>query len=108
MRPSAICDRLSGVPLISVFAACLAASEVEPCELLSTYLTSWRHITPSITGTDLMKRGLPPGPAYKKIIGTLRRAWLDGLITKVEQENVLLEQLLLNEIPETTRDGDKP
>jgi tRNA nucleotidyltransferase (CCA-adding enzyme) len=94
LTPSSICERLDGVPLISVYAACLAASEVEPCELLSMYLTRWRHIVPSITGEDLKKRGLTPGPVYKKILGTLRAAWLDGLITKIEQENALLEQLL--------------
>lgn len=97
LPPSAIVDRLEDVPLVSVYAACLAASEVEPCELLSTYLTRWRHVTPSINGEDLKKRGLPPGPVYKKILGTLRGAWLDGLITSVDQEMALLEKLLQEE-----------
>jgi tRNA nucleotidyltransferase (CCA-adding enzyme) len=97
LPPSAIVDRLGEVPLISVYASCLAASEVEPCELLSTYLTSWRHVTPTVNGADLKKRGILPGPIYKKILGTLRSAWLDGFISTGEQEKALLEQLLQDE-----------
>jgi tRNA nucleotidyltransferase (CCA-adding enzyme) len=94
LPPSAIVNRLEEVPLISIYAACLAASDFEPCELLTTYLTHWRKVRPSINGNDLKRLGLPPGPNYKWIINSLRDAWLDGEISSVEQEQILLEKLL--------------
>ena len=97
LAPSRIVERLEDVPLISVYAACLAASEVEPCDLLSTYITRWRKIQPSITGGDLKRMGLHPGPAYKRILSSLRGAWLDGKISTVNQEQSMLEQLLSEE-----------
>ena len=104
LPPSAIVNRLGDVPLISVYAACLAASEVEPCDLLSTYLTRWRKTMPSITGDDLKRRGLSPGPAYKRILSTLRGALVDGIICTREQENTMLEHLLLEEKRITAHD----
>jgi tRNA nucleotidyltransferase (CCA-adding enzyme) len=38
LPPSAVVSRLEEVPLFSIYAACLAVSDFEPCELLSTYL----------------------------------------------------------------------
>jgi len=106
LSTSAIVSRLEDVPLISVYAACLAASEVEPCDLLSTYLTEWRKVTPSVTGADLKRIGLPPGPAYKKILNTLRDAWLDGKISTIEQEHSLLELLLEEEKQRKTEQAE--
>lgn len=97
LTPSAIVNRLESIPVIAIYAACLAASEVEPCELLGTYLTRWRKIAPSINGEDLKRLGLSPGPAYKRILNSLRNAWLDGIIRTVEQEHSMLEKLLLEE-----------
>jgi hypothetical protein len=55
---------------------------------------------PITNGHDLRQRGIPSGPRYKQILGTLRDAWLDGKIQSVAEENALLEQLLAN--PEIT------
>jgi tRNA nucleotidyltransferase (CCA-adding enzyme) len=94
---SAVVSRLDDVPLFSIYAACLAASDFEPCELLSTYLTRWRKIIPSVNGEDLKRFGLPPGPQYRTILKHLRDAWLDGSISTIEQEKALLENLLNHE-----------
>jgi tRNA nucleotidyltransferase (CCA-adding enzyme) len=55
------------------------------------------QITPQITGDDLRERGIPPGPIYKRILGDIRDAWLDGKIDNVEQEEDYLNELLTNE-----------
>jgi tRNA nucleotidyltransferase (CCA-adding enzyme) len=94
LPPSAVVNRLEDVPVFSIYAACLAASDFEPCELLSTYLTRWRIIQPTINGEDLKRFGLPPGPVYRKILKLLRDAWIDGSISTVEQEKILLDKLL--------------
>ena len=64
------------------------------CYALIKYLQVWRHIHPTVNGFDLHKRGLPPGPAYKYILGSLKDAWLDGKITNIEEESKLFEHLL--------------
>ena len=38
-----------------------------------------RAMLPSITGDDLIRLGVPRGPVYSAILGSLRAAWLDGL-----------------------------
>jgi tRNA nucleotidyltransferase (CCA-adding enzyme) len=97
LPPSAVVSRLEDVPLFSIYAACMAASDFEPCELLSTYLTQWRKIQPTVNGEDLKRFGLPPGPVYKKVLILLRDAWLDGSISTVEQETILLDKMLNQE-----------
>ena len=97
LPPSAIVRRLDDVPWVSIYAACVAASDYEPCELLSMYLTRWRNLHSVTKGEDLKRVGLKPGPVYKRILNRLRDAWLDGDISTVEQEKNLLDELLTQE-----------
>jgi len=54
----------------------------------------WRWVKPVTTGDDLKAKGLPPGPAYAKILQRLRRAWLDDEVKSYADESALLEKLL--------------
>lgn len=55
-------------------------------DMLSQYIRSWRFVTPDITGHDLKKLGLVPGPQYKHILQDIHKEKLDGkLQTKQEQ-----------------------
>jgi tRNA nucleotidyltransferase (CCA-adding enzyme) len=92
--PSTVVARLEDVPLLAIYANCLATDEPRPREALQEYLLRWRKITPSLTGHDLRARGLPPGPVYGSILRTLRDAWLDGKVNTVEEERALFENLL--------------
>jgi tRNA nucleotidyltransferase (CCA-adding enzyme) len=49
---------------------------------------------PRTDGNILQKRGVSPGPIYKRVLDKLRIAWLDGEVTTPEQEETLLKQLL--------------
>ena len=61
---------------------------------LERYVREWRHVQCELTGKDLKKLGLPPGPAYRHIFETLRAARLDGEIaTRAEEEQRLNEIL---------------
>jgi len=53
---------------------------------LSLYLTRLREVRISLTGDTLKELGLPPGPRYKKILGGLLNAKLDGRISTEEDE----------------------
>ena len=47
-------------------------------ERLLCYAQTWRHVSPSMDGTDLERLGLEPGPLYGEILRRLRSALLDG------------------------------
>jgi tRNA nucleotidyltransferase (CCA-adding enzyme) len=94
---SVIANRLKDVPALAIYANCLASQDEKVCEILQVYLTRLSKITPTITGHDLQNRGLPPGPAYRRILGAIRDAWLDGKINNPEQEQAYLEELIKNE-----------
>jgi tRNA nucleotidyltransferase (CCA-adding enzyme) len=93
-RPSQIVARLEDLPPISRFAVYLAASDPNLQDILLQYASRWRKITPTISGDDLRKRGLSPGPLYRDILASLRRSWLDHLISTPTQEAELLDQLI--------------
>jgi tRNA nucleotidyltransferase (CCA-adding enzyme) len=88
--PSKWTERLGGVPLAAIYAVYLVSAE----KALETYAAHWQHIHPKTDGDALKALGVPPGPAYKKILLRLRAAWLDGEVASAEQEKILLEKLL--------------
>jgi tRNA nucleotidyltransferase (CCA-adding enzyme) len=54
---------------------------------LKLYMDKLRYITPSLTGADLKNMGLEQGPLYRKIIGSLKQAVLDGEVHTIEEEH---------------------
>jgi len=93
-KPSRCVEILKRTPLKAVQAVSLALPAGLARRVLRDYLETWRHVKPKTTGHDLMKRGLPPGPEYKRILGTLRAAWLDGELKTEAEEVDLLETLI--------------
>ncbi|MEZ4863574.1 MAG: CBS domain-containing protein [Caldilineaceae bacterium] len=69
--------------------------EVEPAltEILTRYLTEWRHVRPLLDGRALQALGIPRGPLYGEILAALRTARLDGAITTRAEEEVLAQQM---------------
>jgi tRNA nucleotidyltransferase (CCA-adding enzyme) len=57
------------------------------------YLTTWRHVRPSLTGDDLLALGVPQGEGLGKALQELRAARLEGRITTREQEVALVRSL---------------
>jgi len=71
-------------------------SEAEPFiqEKINSYQRDWRHIQPGIDGHTLVSLGIPPGPGYRFILHEMRKAWLDGEVTNMDQEKAFLQHLL--------------
>lgn len=53
---------------------------------ISQYISLWRFIKPYITGNDLKKFGLVPGPQYKVILEDILKQKLDGNIRTKQDE----------------------
>ncbi|GAB4472898.1 MAG: CBS domain-containing protein [Anaerolineae bacterium] len=71
-----------------------AAPTAQARERIVEYATRLRHIRPTITGEDLIARGLKPGPHFKDILERLRGARLNGVVASDEEERALLERIL--------------
>jgi tRNA nucleotidyltransferase (CCA-adding enzyme) len=56
---------------------------------LTTYLTRYQHVKPSLTGSDFKAMGLKPGPLYKKILDRLLDARLNGEVKTEADERGL-------------------
>jgi len=93
-KPSEIVGLLEKVPPLSLFVLFLTTDNSHIHQILRSYISSWKDISPKITGHDLRDRGLPPGPHFKEFLSTLRAAWIDGVIETTEQEQDLVEEMI--------------
>ena len=91
---SAVVEHLDGMPRLALYAHFLIAEDDRMKRSLWSYITEWRLVEPVTSGNDLRKRDISPGPNYKRILDTLRAAWLDGEVTSSKEEIILLEKLL--------------
>ena len=89
-KPSEWTERLDKHSPLAIYAVYL----IQRKQQLADYLKTWRNIKPTLTGEDLKKFGLSPGPAYKRILSSLRAAWLDGEVKNKRDEDKLLKNLI--------------
>jgi tRNA nucleotidyltransferase (CCA-adding enzyme) len=61
--------------------------------LISNYFTRLRHIHTSVTGKDLLKMGLEPGPIFKKILQNVLDAKLNGQLKTRNDELGFVKEL---------------
>lgn len=93
LPPSGVCDRLNGISPEAVGAAAAAVDSPQMRQRLERYLTEWRHISPLLTGDDLIRMGIEPGRKIGAILRALRRARLDGRISSRDQEIALAREM---------------
>ncbi|MBI4401688.1 MAG: CBS domain-containing protein [Nitrospirae bacterium] len=60
---------------------------------ISAFLTTYQHVKPMLTGSDLKALGLKPGPLYKTILGRLLDARLNGVVKTESDERKLVKEL---------------
>jgi tRNA nucleotidyltransferase/poly(A) polymerase len=93
-NPSAFTHRLEEVSRIVLFALECATTDKVFKQRLVQYRTQWSKVKISINGGDLKKLGLRPGPAYRRILESLKNAWIDGKINSPSEEQKLLRHLV--------------
>ncbi len=63
-------------------------------KLVSLYITRLRHVRPELDGNALREMGLTPGPSFSVIMKRLLDARLDGEVTSMEEERVLVTNMM--------------
>ena len=104
-RPSDAVAKLDRHGDQALLAASIMVGDGGIREMLRHYAVGWRHIAPAITGEDLRRRGLPPGPRYREILDALRSARLDGIAVDRADEERLLEEWLRRDAAAATQGG---
>jgi hypothetical protein len=62
--------------------------------LLREWTTEDLDPPPLLTGHDLTRKGLQPGPLFKRLLDALREAQLDGTVSNTKQAWELVEKSL--------------
>ncbi len=83
LKPSQIYRQLHGYGSLAVTATSIATDSEVTRERIQLFLKKLRYVKTSLTGDDLIKMGIEPGPRIKEVLERLRDARLDGeIITK--------------------------
>jgi tRNA nucleotidyltransferase (CCA-adding enzyme) len=91
LAPSAVFRLLEGYSDASLAIFALATDDTLVRERIELYRNRLQYVAPEITGDDLKKMGLEPGPAYRTILSRLRNARLDGEVSTREEEEQLVK-----------------
>lgn len=80
-----------------------STDHVSYCEqLLAEWSEADLNPPPLLTGHDLTRLGLEPGPLFKRLLDAVREAQLDGTITNAKQALELVETLLAGSASDRT------
>jgi tRNA nucleotidyltransferase (CCA-adding enzyme) len=92
LKPSRIYSILHGYAPAALTATSLASDSPAVKENIHQYLTKLRYVKSALTGEDLKKMGLAPGPRISETLERLRVARLDGEVTDRREEERLVRE----------------
>ena len=91
--PSTVCARLDGVSPHALDAARRLLPRSAPAAaVIRRYRAEWQSVSPLLRGTDLLRLGVPAGPAVGEALRAIRRARLDGAAQTRQDEKRLARQ----------------
>ena len=95
LLPSEVVHLLEPLDEVGWLAAWAAAPNAVAREQIERFASTWRFVRPTVGGQELRAlTGIKPGPLYGQVLGRLREAWLNGVITSPAEEKALLKQLV--------------
>ncbi|MFC1951780.1 CCA tRNA nucleotidyltransferase, partial [Chloroflexota bacterium] len=94
LLPSSIYRLLYPYTPLALTANSLACDSPTSCQHIKLFLDKLRYVKPALTGNDLKKIGIIPGPRIKEILNFLHEARLDGKITSKRDEEELIKEWL--------------
>jgi tRNA nucleotidyltransferase (CCA-adding enzyme) len=86
LNPSTVVHHLEPLPVEALLLAHALSDDQVVKNHLKLYLDGLRYVRPRLNGSDLKKLGLEPGPRYRKIIESLKKAVLDGEVRTPQEE----------------------
>jgi len=86
IKPGKLYGILNGYPQETLLYLMAKAFSDEARKGISLYLSNLQDIRLSITGKDIAKLGVRPGPLYGRVMGQVLWARLDGLVKTKEEE----------------------
>jgi len=93
-KNSTIYSRLSGLK-IELLLYMMAMTTKEPVKrAISRYCTTLRFVAPSISGKDLKRYGLKPGPVFRQVLDAARDARLNGKIETPRDEHEFVKRYI--------------
>ena len=99
---SEIYRRFSKFKTESLLYMMAAAKKEETKRAISLYFTHLRYVKISVTGTDLKREGLAPGPEYTEILDKIRDAALDKTIASPKDEMDFAKRQVSLKLKQTT------
>ncbi len=90
LPPSSIYRFLHGYSLTAITANSLASDSPIVRQHIHLFLNKLRYVKPTLTGTDLQRMGISPGPRIKEILTLLHEARLDGKVTSKQGEEEMV------------------
>ncbi len=96
LRPSAVYHLLDGYSPQALTANLLAGDSPQASGHIRKYLDKLRYTKPKLTGNDLMKLGMAPGPQLKELLNRLLDARLDGKVATKDDEERMVKGWLGN------------
>jgi tRNA nucleotidyltransferase (CCA-adding enzyme) len=93
-RPSDIYFALEKLPLEGVLFLMAKSRKDSIRKHISQYLTTWRFHSLEISGSDLKRLGLEPGPDYTRILRRVLAAGIDGDAPGREEQLALATRLV--------------
>jgi len=91
LPPSSIYQLLYGYSSLAINANSLASDSSIVRQHIQLFLNKLRYIKPALTGDDLQRMGISPGPRIKEILQLLHEARLDGKVTSKQGEEEMVK-----------------
>jgi tRNA nucleotidyltransferase (CCA-adding enzyme) len=97
IKPSEIYNLLHGISHTALVAVTIANDSPTVMNNINLYLDTLRYIRPALTGKDLEKMGIKPGPGMKQILEKLLEACLDGKVADKQDEMEMVDKTIKKE-----------
>jgi len=92
IKPSRIYSLLHGCSRSALTAVSIAEDSPSVERNIQLFSTKLRYVRTSLTGTDLQKMGIKPGPRMKEVLRQLLEARLNGEVTDKKGEAEMVEK----------------
>ena len=92
LSPSSIYHLLHGYCSPAIIVTSLACKSPVAHQHIQLFLNKLRYVKSALTGDDLKRMGIAPGPQMKEILNLLHDARLDGKVTSKQEEVDLVKR----------------